>query len=241
VKKAHLIASYIFFAALFALGVYSAVTGSELVPGYSGLGIALFAGAVLLGGFWWRAKRQAPDQVSSENATDVIRLTMPFGKKLLPAAILVAMTTAFFLLMQSVPERKLWFFQVGFGFFLVLTLMVLSTLGRTVRLTLSPEGLDSTAIGVGVIAWRDIRGLRVKTFRQLQAIQLDIVAPEKYPPRTLRRRLFGQHFEVSAMVFGQETDWLVDQIKRRIVAFGPRSKASAVAPGSSHDTSTEAP
>jgi hypothetical protein len=240
-KRSALIPGYILLAGIFALGAYSAVTGSQIVPGYSGLGIALFAGAVLVAGFWLHASKKAPDQVLTENATGMLLLTMPVRKKALHAAVLVAAAVAFFLLMQSAPERRLWFFQLGFGLFLVLALMALITLGRKVSLTLSSEGLDYTPFGVGVIAWRDIRSLHLKTVGQFQTIVLDVSAPGKYVSRRLLRRLFGQHFEVSAMIFGQEAEWLADQIKRRIVAFGPRSKASAVAPGSSHDTSTEAP
>jgi hypothetical protein len=150
------------------------------------------------------------------------------------------LAAAFYLIMQPAPERKLWFFQTGFALFAPLALIAVLTMGRRVSLTLTREGLDYTPFRIGLISWRGIRWFQIKRLRYFDAITLDIVAPERYRSRNILRRMLGEHFDVSPTVFGQDTEWLAYEIKKRITAFGPRSKASR-APNSSHDTSTEAP
>ena len=239
-KKLSLTAGYVLFAGMFVTGIYSAATGTQLVPGYDGIGIALVSGLVLAAAVWMRFKKTTAAMGVDGKATDVLVLAVPLRKRVVTAMLLIVLAVAFYLLMQSAPERRLWFFQASFALFAVLALIAVLAIGRRVSLTLSREGLDYTPFRVGLIAWRDIRGFRIKRTRYLDAIVLDVVAPERYRSRHILRRILGAHFEVSPTIFGQDTEWLASEIKKRIVAFGPRSRASRE-PSTSYEMSTEAP
>jgi hypothetical protein len=236
-KKGSLIAGYILLVAMFFGGVYSAVTGTQLAPGYDGIGVALFSGLVLAAAVWTQSRKTAAVAGVNTKATDVLVFVMPVRKRLMAATLLTGLSAAFYLLMQSAPERKLWFFQAGFALFAALALVAVLTIGRQVSLTLTREGLDYTPFRVGLILWRDIRGFQIKRLRYFDSIALDIVAPERYRSRHILRRILGAHFDVSPTIFGQDTEWLASEIKKRIVAFGPRARELS----SSFNTSTEAP
>jgi hypothetical protein len=210
---------------MFVLGIYSAATGSRFLAGYDGLGIALFFGAILVCATWMRSRTAASVARSSGQANEVLVLTVPARKRLILAAIFVALAVGSYLLMESAPARRALLFQLIFALFASVALMALIAASGRVSLTLTREGLDYTPFRVGLISWRDIRGFKIKRFRHLDAIALDIVAPEKYRSRHILRRILGAHFDVSPTIFGQDTEWLASEIKKRITAFGPRSRA----------------
>jgi len=218
-------------------GIHAAVTGNQLVPGYDGLGIALFGGAMLAAAVWQQVGKVAHPDRPSSSATDVLILIQPVRKRMVMAALFVIVAVASYRLFRSSPDRLL--FQAAFVVFGVMALVAMLAVGQRVSLTLTREGLDYSPFRVGLISWRDIRGVQIKRLRYFDTITLDVVAPESYRSRHILRRIFGARFDVSPTIFGQDTEWVASEIKKRIVAFGPRSRPSP-APTSSHDTLTEA-
>ena len=237
-KSAALIAGYILFAGMFVLGVYSAATGNRFLAGYDGLGVALFFGAILVCATWMRSHTASSVVLSSGQANEVLVLTVPARKRLILAAIFVTLAVGSYLLMESAPARRVLHFQVFFVLMASVALMTVIAASRRVSLTLSSKGLEHTPLGVGVIDWRDIRGFHVKRGDRLDCIKLDIIEPAKYAGGTLMRRLTGSHFEIMTTMFDCEPEWLADEIRKRIAAFGkPTTAEHKHIPG----TVTEAP
>lgn len=103
---------------------------------------------------------------------------------------------------------------------------------RPVSLRLSPEGLDVSAFGVGVIPWRDIRSARsIWAFGRVPMVALDLNNEEEYKvrrggPRSrfLERLLLSSSFTFASPAMEVSCDMLVKAIETRLTAFGRGSQ-----------------
>jgi hypothetical protein len=155
-----------------------------------------------------------------------------FETRILAMALLVMALGFGFAVFDGGPDIKLhvagWLGMVGC---LAASFMIFVT-KRPASLRLSPEGLDSSAFGVGPIPWKDIRGARsTSALGRVPIVALDLNNEEEYLARRrglrlpfLERLLLSSSFTVAPPAMEMSCDMLVKAIEIRIAAFGRGSQ-----------------
>lgn len=244
--------AHLVFGAILAVGLYWAVTTDDSKDMQGGLGLAILGATILVFLVVRRVRRKrATRRTLSQDVRDVVLFGYPMSRYLARAASFAALAVSFHLMSQvyDVSESKPWLLTAGFWVFAGLVLLALIEMRARARLSLSPQGLDYSWFRVGMIPWHDIRGLRLTGSHRDEMIALDVVARERDRYPSLRERLFGSfdrsplgsEFAITTKSFGEKTELVADEIKRRIEAFGNTHTSLDHQQDSPQVTPTEAP
>jgi hypothetical protein len=239
---------------LLAFGIRVAVTADDPRSLQEGLGLAVLGGTLLVAvAAWLIRQRYAERRTISKDVHEHLLFRRSRYFNIAAAVMFALIALSFYLLDQagSMSERRAWLLPVGMWLCagVALSGLLLTIKRLTLTLMLSPEGLYYSPFAVGVITWRDVRGIQIKTLGRIELIVLDIATPEKYksthPIRRLSwgldRKVLGSEFAIMADTLGEKTELIADEIRRRIKAFGKGRADSDVLPNPIQATVPEAP
>lgn len=250
-KTALNILACLVMSGLFAFGIHAAVTADDTRGVQEGLALALFGGTLSVATMVWIVRqRSIGRRAVSSNVNERLLLQRSKSFKLAGVAMFTLLALSFYLFDQagSASERRAWLVPAGMWLFVGIALCALLMMFKSITLKLSPEGLDYSPFAVGVIAWRDVRGLQLRTLGRSELIVLDVSGPEKYKTTHrirrmslgLDRRVLGSEFAILAESVAERGDLIADEIRRRIVAFGDGRARPHNSPHSSQATLPEA-